>query len=138
MTRRRRPQSGRFPRKGLCEITRGSLCSSFKEYNLTISSKSMVITEGNNLVGAHASAAVPSAPGPPADFGKPYCRFLGAQDPPKSALRSPQDAPRSIQKSIKILINFRHRFWIDFGSFWDPKLAPLVAKFRPQTVLRSF
>ena len=91
----------------------------------------MVITEGNNLGRAHASAADPAGH-ESVDEEK---GLLGAQDPPKSALRSPQDAPRSIQKSIKLSINFRCRFWIDFGSFWGPQLGVIFDQISSQNRL---
>ena len=44
-----------------CEITRGSLNYSFKEYNLSISSKSIVLFLRKVQGRAHASAAGPKA-----------------------------------------------------------------------------
>ena len=84
----------------------------------------MVITEGKYLGRAHASAVVPSAQ-----------RSLENRAPIPGA---PQDGPKIDQKSIKQMIIFRCRVWIDLGSFWDSNLATFSAKFRPQTVLGPF
>ena len=92
MTRRRRPQSGRFPRRGPCEITRGSLSSSFKEYNLydffEIYRTSVRKVQGR----AHASAA-----------GRESRDALDASWAPKIPPRAPQDAPRSPQDAPRCL-----------------------------------
>ena len=53
VTRRRRPQSGGFPWRGPCEITRGSSCYSFKECYImlhSISSRSIVLPYGKYRV----------------------------------------------------------------------------------------
>ena len=71
----------------------------------------------------------------------PYGKYRGWPTPlppdlpPDLGSAHPFGRPKIDQKSIKNLINFRSRFWTDFGSFWDPNLASFSAKFRPQTVL---
>ena len=50
---------------------------------------------------------------------------------PPRAPRSPPDRPPergvALLESIKILIIFGHRFWIDFGSFWGAILGSFLA-----------
>ena len=126
MTRRRRPQSGRFPRRvvGPCEIT-GGRHSKISSINRIISA----ITFGKYLEGPRLRRRPPN---PPVSLA------------PWKILVWPLGCPKIDQKSIKILINFRSRFGIDLGSFWDSNLgsfsaflAPKFGQVRSKTGLES-
>ena len=113
VTRRRRPQSGRFPSFGPCEtiIHRNVVHSK----NVTFDFFEISRTSVRKVQGmAHASAADPCA--------RPLWKIL------VPAL----GRPKIDQNSIKNLINFRYRFWIDLGSFWDPNLASFSAFLAPK------
>ena len=47
-----------------------------------------------------------------------------------------QIAPKSIKKSIKILMSFWSRFWCLLGPFWPPKTTPFGDPDRPKIVPR--
>ena len=59
------------------------------------------------------------------------CAFITPLVFPPRAQRSPPGHPpkrtMALLKSIKILIIFGHRFWIDFGSFWGAILGSFLA-----------
>ena len=58
------------------------------------------------------------------------------QSRPQSLTQAPLVGPKSIQKSIKILMSFWSRFWCLLGPFWPPKTTPFGDPDRPKIVPR--
>ena len=113
MTRRRRPQSGRFPSVGPCGTSYTSNCLLFN-INYSKFSISFVLTVGKVPGRAHASAA---------DRRRARVTLTPL---------APKNRPKIDQKSIENLIIFRYRFWTDLGSFWGPNLASFSAFVAPK------
>ena len=103
-------RSGRFPSKGPCETLFGNVLLFIQRMLHSISSKSIVL---------------------------PYGKYRGWPTPLPSTgnpvmLPEPLGRPKIYQKSTKISINFRYRFWIDLGSFWGANLASFSAFLAPK------
>ena len=75
-------------------------------------------------------------PGHAHSAGPEFLKFLGRRAPVLKVLGpswASKFGPKSIQKSIKILMSFCSRFWRLLGAFWPPFWLLLAAKIGPSS-----